>query len=374
MRYTKYGENGPKISRLAFGVMRLPARKKGDLGSVNFTKAIPVMRAAMNLGINFFDSHHQYHNGLSEVAIGKALKGWKGQRIYIQTKTPMYNKEPLRWHKKHLEEALEKTGINCIDYLLSHSMDMEWFKKRGKDFFKLTDWGIKKGYIRKRGFSSHDKPENIRKFIDTREFSVMVVSYNYLNPEMRSTITYAAKKGIGVSIMNPIGGGSLANNSKKLLRLVPGAKTPSEIALRYVWDTSGVTACLSGMNTLEQVEENSHLVDRKIMLTKQQHAIMNKRLKDFETKSMVICTGCGYCMPCPHGVDIPENFRWLNRAKLLGMYKGTANRMRALKKWTSPDKSAFGCKKCGKCEPKCPNNIPIIEQIQQLLDIEKKYS
>ena len=114
MQYRKYGKDGPEISRLGFGVMRLPARKKGDWGNINFSKSVAVMRAAMEAGVNFFDSHHHYHNGLSEVAIGKALKGFKGQRIYIQTKTGMYNKKSVRWHKQKLEEALEKTGANCI--------------------------------------------------------------------------------------------------------------------------------------------------------------------------------------------------------------------------------------------------------------------
>lgn len=368
MRYAKYGSNGPKISRLGFGVMRLPERGKG----INFKKSVQVLRLAMEAGVNFLDSHHQYHDGLSEVAIGRALKGWNGQRIYVQTKTPMYNTEPLKWHKKKVEEALEKTGMNCIDYLLSHSMDMENFKKRGKDFFKLTDWALKKGYIKHRGFSSHDKPENIKKFIDTGEFSVMLLSFNYLDPKVRDMIAYGADKGMGVAVMNPVAGGSLAVDTKKIKRLIPTAKTASEIALRYALDAKGVTVALSGMNTLEQVVENTKIASRKIMLTEKQRNHMTKQLELFVTQSMTLCTGCGYCMPCPHGVNIPQNFLWLNRAVFLDMYKSAAKEIRNIKKWTNPDKSTFACKKCGKCLPKCPNKIPIIEQMENLIKIEKQ--
>ena len=124
MKYRNYGKNGPEISRLGFGVMRLPPRKKGDWGSVNFTKSTALLRGAMERGVNFFDSHHGYHNGKSELAIGKALKGWRGQRVYIQTKTPWYAEEPTEYFEKLLYEALEKLGVDCIDYLLHHAMDM----------------------------------------------------------------------------------------------------------------------------------------------------------------------------------------------------------------------------------------------------------
>ncbi|HNT35537.1 MAG TPA: aldo/keto reductase, partial [bacterium] len=234
MQYREYGKGGPTVSRLGFGVMRLPARRKGDWGSVNFSRSCKVMRLAMEQGVNFFDSHHLYHHGLSEVAIGKALKGWKGQRIYLQTKTPFYNEEPIDYFKKLLDEALEKMGVNCIDYLLFHSVRLDTFKKRHKQFFKFTDWAMKRGLILHRGFSSHDSPENIKTFVDTGEFSCMLVSYNWLSPAVADVIGHAADKGMGVSIMNPVGGGTLSVTTPQILRLLPGAKSGTEVALRYV--------------------------------------------------------------------------------------------------------------------------------------------
>ena len=249
MQYRKYGKDGPTVSILGFGAMRLPARKKGEWGSVNFSRSVRVMRKALEAGINFIDSHHQYHRGLSEVAIGRALKGWKGHRVYLQTKTPFYQEKPLAYFKKLVEEALEKTGVNAIDYLLFHSMRMDTFKKRGRQFLKLTDWAIKKGLVRFRGFSSHETPENVKTFIDTKEFSSVLLSFNFLNREMADTIAYAANRGMGVSIMNPVGGGMLSAESAQIVRLLRGAKSSPEVALRYVLSTPGVTLALSGIRS-----------------------------------------------------------------------------------------------------------------------------
>ena len=154
MQYSRHGKDGPEISRLGFGAMRLPARKKGDWGSVNYTRSVEVIRAAMEGGVNFIDSHHNYHHGKSEIAIGKALKGWKGQRIYVQTKTPWYRPEPREYFEKLLYQALEKLGVDSIDYLLHHSMRMDAWKKRGKKFIRFTDWALRRGLIRHRGFST----------------------------------------------------------------------------------------------------------------------------------------------------------------------------------------------------------------------------
>ena len=369
MQYRQYGKNGPAVSLLGFGVMRLPQRKRGEWGSVNFSRSEKIMQRAMELGVNFFDSHHNYHHGLSEVAIGRALKGWKGQRIYIQTKTPFYRKEPQKFFKRLIEEALEKTGVNCIDYLLFHSMNMEMFKKRHKEFFKVTDWAMKKGYIWRRGFSSHDTPENVKKFIDTGEFSSMVLSYNWLNPDMADTIAYGAQKGLGVSVMNPLGGGVLAANTPEIMRLIRGARSAAQIGMRFVMSTPGVCVALSGMNTIEQVEENAEVASLKTQMTQRQREAMLTRLKKIRQRGMLICTGCGYCMPCPHGVDIPGNLRLLNQATLLGLKDHSARVFANLHKRKAGDASALACKKCGQCLDKCPNGVPIIQRLEETAEL-----
>jgi len=354
------------VSRLAFGAMRLPARKQGNWHTVNFKRSTEVIRAALDAGVNFIDSHHRYHGGHSEVAIGKALKGWKGHRVYIQTKTPWYNEEPRKFFEKFLEEALEKLGVDRIDYLLHHSMRMETWKKRGKAFIKFTDWAINRGLIKHRGFSSHDTPEHIREFVDTGEFAAMLVSYNWMNPKTRDVIAYAADQGMGVSVMNPIGGGSLATSTPQILRLLPGAKTACEISLRYVLATPGVTCAFSGMNEIAQVEENVAAAKRRLPMTAKQDWNFRERLEEIDRAAKEFCTACGYCMPCKHGVDIPGNFGLINQVRFYGRTDYAKEQYTRLKTSKEGDKSAEVCTRCGSCEPKCPNDVPIINQLQEV--------
>jgi uncharacterized protein len=368
MQYARYGQDGPEVSRLGFGVMRLPPTKGGGWGTVHFRKSVPLLRQAFEAGVNFVDSHHHYHGGLSEMAIGKALKGWKGHRIIIQTKTPFYRREPQRFFKGLIEAALEKLGVDCIDYLLFHSMSMKMFEQRGKAFFALTDWAMKKGYIRHRGFSSHDTPENVRQFIDTGEFSAMLVSYNWQNPQMAETIAHAAERGMGVSIMNPVGGGLLAVGTRPILRLLPGAKTGAEVALRYVLATPGVTLALSGMNTPEQIAENTHLAGRATPMTPKQRAKMFERIETFYRKAPVACTQCGYCMPCPKGVNIPKNFLLLNQAACFGLEEPARASFARMQKQGNGDVSALSCVACGQCLSKCPNHVDIPARLREVAE------
>ena len=158
MQYRTYGKGGPLVSVLGYGAMRLPTRGKDAWGRPNFSRATQVIRRALQAGVNFIDSHHDYHRGFSEEAVGRALKGWRGQRVYVQTKTPFYRPEKQDYFKRLLEAALEKLGVDCIDYLLFHSMRMEAFKRRHKGFFRFTDWAIKRGLIPATAASAHTMP------------------------------------------------------------------------------------------------------------------------------------------------------------------------------------------------------------------------
>jgi len=363
MQYRTYGKGGPKVSVLGFGAMRLPGISWSPKDDCDYTRAKAVIRRALRGGVTFIDSHHNYHGGHSESAIGAALKGWKGPKPIIQTKTPFYRNEPQAFFKGLIEQALEKLGVDCIDYLLFHSMRMDMFKRRGKAFFRLTDWAMKKGYIRRRGFSSHDSPENVKTFIDTGEFAACVLSYNWLNPTMGDTLRYAARKGMGVAVMNPVGGGSLGATTPETLRMLPGAKTGPEVALRHVLATPGVCVAMSGMSNAKMVDENLRVAGRKTPLTTRQRAVMKKKMAEVARQFRAVCTSCGYCMPCPQGVNIPQNFMLWNQAEYLGLVRWARQRYKGLAEGRRGDRSAAACKRCGQCLPKCPNDIPIIEQL-----------
>lgn len=363
MQYVRYGHDGPTISRLGFGVMRLPTRKRGEGQEVNFARSTAALRAAMQAGVNLMDSHHGYHYGQSETAIGKALQGWKGPRIYVQTKTPWYREEKREYFERLLYEALEKLGVARIDFLLHHSLTMPTWKKRGKRFLKFTDWAMNRGLIAQRGFSSHDTPGNVRQFIDTGEFSVLLLSYNWMDPQMRDTIAYAAGKGMGVTVMNPVGGGALSASTPQILRLLRGARSAPEVALRYVLATPGVSTALSGMGTPEQVAQNTAVASRKVAMTPRQQQDMQARLERIRSRSQRFCSACGYCMPCPSGVDIPANFRLLNDVRFFGNLEPAREGYRRLQKQADGNHAADACKQCGACLPKCPINVPIIDQL-----------
>ena len=366
MEYARYGKGGPMISRLGFGLMRLPQDKEQEWGSVNYERSTEIIRASLAAGVNFFDSHHRYHLGKSETAFGKAMKGWKGHRVYIQTKTPWYNVEKEAYFKKFLYEALEKTGVESIDYLLTHALDMAAWKKRGKGFLRFTDWALGKGLIQHRGFSSHDSGENVKKFIDTGEFSAMLVSYNWMDPRQREVIGYASSKGMGVSVMNPLGGGALSTDTPQVMGLLPGAKTSAEIGMRFVLGTPGVVAAVSGMNKLEQLSENVQIACQKTTLTAKESRELQKKLGKINRQAQKFCTRCGYCMPCPAGVDIPENFGLYNRMQFFGQEGFAKVLYKRLQKHAKGNHSAESCKKCGRCLEKCPNEVPIIEQLMEV--------
>ena len=171
---------------------------------------------------------------------------------------------------------------------------------------------------------------------------------------------------MGVSIMNPVGGGTLAIETPQIMRLLRGAKTSAEIGFRYVLATPGVTGALSGMNTLEQVEENVRIASRKTPMTQKQQVRMQARLKKLRAEAQRLCTGCGYCMPCEHGVNIPANFRLLNQARLFGLVSQAKEGYARLRNHRDGDRSAEACQRCGACEPQCPINVPIMKQLEEV--------
>ena len=171
---------------------------------------------------------------------------------------------------------------------------------------------------------------------------------------------------MGVTVMNPVGGGSLATSTPQIMRLLPGATSAAEICFRYVLATPGVTCALSGMNSSEQLEQNVRVASRKTPMTVKQQERMRERLEQVKRGAGEFCTACGYCMPCEEGVDIPGHFALLNQVKFFGRLDWAREQYTQLKQHRDGDKSAETCIQCGSCEAKCPNNVPIMEQLVQV--------
>lgn len=367
MSYKKFGNTPYKISRLGFGAMRLPMLPDGN---VDFDKAAQIIRYAIENGVNFIDSHHFYHNGQSEEAIGRAIKGFPREKLIIQTKIGMYNNYTDKQCWQLLESALKKLNTDYIDFYLTHSLRWESYLQYNKQFLKFTQKALKQKLIRYIGFSVHDSVENIKKIINTGEFSTMTIQYNILYRENGEAIALANEKGMGVVVMGPVGGGLFGNPNEELTEWL-GLKEEStaSLALRFVLSNPNVHVAISGMSTLQQVIENINTVSNFVPLNKKDLKKLDSIIQSRKKLLDLYCTGCRYCMPCPHNVNIPANFHWYNVANIYGV------RNKAIEKYFSmkPEERAISCKECGECEEKCPQKIPIRKKLKEVANyFEKK--
>jgi predicted aldo/keto reductase-like oxidoreductase len=375
MQYRTFGKTGIQASILGFGVMRLPMTEEKK---VDMDKSIPLLQRGIDLGITYFDTAYRYGGGESEVALGRAIKAYDRSKVYITTKIPVDSEETADakdWGAK-LATCLERLDSPYIDTLLFHGLRWNVFENFINKPGAALDAARKaksEGLIRHIGFSSHDTVDGITKLIDTGEFEAMLVQYNYLDP----VIERADLQGMGVSIMGPVAGGRLATPQGIVIdedgQLE--VKTP-ELALRFVWSNPHVHVANSGMNTIEQVQENVASASKIGALDYHEGALVQQLLDKNQKLADLYCTGCNYCMPCPNGINIPENFRYMNWYRVWGMEKEAREAYAKLSAegfwapWSSGGRivglKASECTQCGECLPLCPQNIPIITQLEEV--------
>lgn len=360
MQYRDYGNTGKKFSALGFGAMRLP--KDHD-------ESVELLRHAMDLGVNFIDSAMGYVGGESEIMVGKAVKG-RREQVYLSTKNACSEWSNDSWWRR-MESSLEKLDTDYIDfYAVVHGLTWDNFVNR----LSNPDGGLEaaekakdQGLIHHLTFSCHDTPENIVKLIDTGIFEGMIVQYNLLDRLNEEAIAHAHEQGLGVCIMGPVGGGRLAHPSSQLADMVgrESVSTP-DLALRFVLANPHVTCAMSGMNTMQQVEENVATTSREEPLSLEELQSVRQATEKMAELADLYCTGCEYCLPCPQGVAIPRIFELMNLHRVWGLTPVAREGYAQL----GPDKeegkrNAEACVECGECEEKCPQNIPIIEQLKE---------
>lgn len=365
MQYTEYGKTGDRVSRLGFGLMRLPMVDD----HVDMEISVALIKRAVELGVNYLDSAEGYGNSESQIAFGRGIKGIR-DKVLVSTKNGYKGESGDEWRER-LDTSLERIDVDTIDYYHSHGLSWEQYQgmlgKNGpmERFRKAKEEGL----IRHMCFSCHDSPENMIKLIDTGEFDGLLCQYNLLDRRNEAAIARAHEQGMGVVIMGPVGGGRLVPPSDQIQNMVQGSQSSPEVALRFVLSNPNVTIALSGMNSLEMVDENAATASREEPLTAAERRRVLDALEETKTLSELYCTGCGYCMPCPNDVDIPANFSAMNYHKVWGLeglartwYKGLGTKKKedgTVAAW------AEACVQCGECEPKCPQNIPIIEQLKE---------
>lgn len=366
-------KHGEPISILGFGCMRFTK----DGNRINLEKAEKELMEAIHNGVNYLDTAYIYPG--SEVLLGEILtRNNCREQVKIATKLPQYLIKSEAGLDKYFNEQLSRLQTDYIDYYLMHMLtDVAAWEKLVR--LGIKEWIAKKkeeGKIRNIGFSYHGNSEMFLKILDAYDWDFCQIQYNYLDENTqagRIGLQAAAKKGIPVIIMEPLRGGKLVDmlpdGAKEHIKQDPKGRTPAELAFRWLWDQPEVTCVLSGMNSMEMVQENIKTASEVQIgeFDSDDFALIDAVLSEIQKTMKVGCTACGYCMPCPKGIDIPTAFRCYNRmyAEQRGSGRHEYLQIIALQKEMSPISS---CVECGKCESHCPQHI----EIRKMLKVAEK--
>jgi predicted aldo/keto reductase-like oxidoreductase len=327
MLYRKLGKDGPSVSVLGFGAMRLPLLNPPapvdhpavfDLNApVDERESIGMIEYAVEHGVNYFDTAYMYHGGQSEAVLGRALKPHR-DKVMIATKLPPPLVNGPEDFDRILGEQLKKLGTDYLDVYLLHGLDRDnWAKVRAMGVLEFLERTVADGRIRYPGFSFHDDVKVFREIVDAYRWRLCQIQYNYYDEHAqagREGLLYAASKGLGVVVMEPVRGGMLAepvpDRVKALIDGAPTKRSPAEWALRWVWNHGEVSTALSGMSTLNQVVENIRVAGEAVpgSLTADEIALIGSVRDVYRQMVRINCTSCGYCMPCPQGLSIPTLF------------------------------------------------------------------
>ncbi len=375
MLYRRFGKTDEKVSILGYGCMRLPVINEKD-DKINEEEAIKQIRYAIDNGVNYIDTAYPYHRGNSEITTGKALKDGYRKKVHLATKLPAWLIKSREDMDKYLNKQLEKLDTDYIDFYLVHALNSKtWNNVKKHGIFDFLDSVLKDGRVKHVGFSFHDKLPVFKEIVDSYNWSFCQIQYNYMDEDYQAGkegLKYAADKGLGIAIMEPLRGGSLVKNVPKDIKNVwnkaDTKRTPAEWAFRFLWDHPEVSVVLSGMNDMEHIKENIENTEEAYpnSLTEKERELINEVKKIYKDRVVVNCTTCKYCMPCPVGVNIPECFTQLNNASMYNDVEGAKFHYTIL--LDKHDKKASNCIECGKCEEACPQNIPIREMLKKVVN------
>ena len=367
-RKDKYGND---ISALGFGCMRF--RRSG--GSIDMAEAEREILSAIDAGVNYYDTAYIYPG--SEAALGEILaKNGVREKVKIATKLPHYLIKSREGMEKLFNEQLRRLKTDYIDYYPMHMLTdiATWEKQKKLGVLEFLEEKKRSGAIRQIGFSYHGNSDMFCKLVDAYDWDFCQIQYNYLDENSqagRRGLRYAHSKGLPVIIMEPLRGGKLVNRlpqeALKAFAEHPITRTPAQWAFRWLWNQEEVTCVLSGMNSMEMLAENVQTASETEIgeLGNEEQAMFEKVVKAINAKLKVGCTGCGYCMPCPKGVDIPGAFASYNRMASEGKFAGLKEHFMCSA--VRQDSTAASlCIGCGKCESHCPQQISIRQELKNV--------
>ncbi|ATW26857.1 aldo/keto reductase [Candidatus Formimonas warabiya] len=380
MLYRDFGKTEERVSILGFGCMRLPVTGS-DPTNIDEDAAIKMMHYAIDRGVNYVDTAYPYHGagfnqgGASEPLVAKALKNGYRERVNLATKLPSWLIKTRSDMDKYLNEQLERLETDTIDFYLAHSLNANvWPVLRKAGITEFFDQAIKDGRIKYAGFSFHDQVNLFKEIVDDYDWSFCQIQYNYLDEDFQAGkegLDYAAKKGLGIAIMEPLRGGNIVNLPKEAKAIMDRAhvqRSAAEWGLRWVWNHPEVSLVLSGMTTMDHVVENV-----KVAQDAEPHALTTDELemfdqikKVFQEKIKVNCTACGYCMPCPAGINIPRCFSIYNDHWVFDGSPLAKKSYAVMSKMSTPPSK---CAECGKCESHCPQGIAIPQELKNVTAI-----
>lgn len=379
MKYRNFGNLDFMVSALGFGAMRLPTdgdTSNSDRLSNNIVEdeAIRMIRYAIDHGVNYIDTAYTYHKGNSEIVTGKALMDGYRNKAKLATKSPTFLINKAEDFNRYLDEQLTRLKTDCIDFYLLHALSRDKWENIVKklDILNYAEKAKKAGKIKHLGFSFHDNLDAFIEILDGYDgWEFCQIQYNYMDIENQAGtkgLKYAAEKGLPVIIMEPLLGGRLVNPPIEVLEVIrksEGKYTPAELAFQWLWSQKEVSVVLSGMSNIEQVKENVVFANRSdigVLETKDLNTIELIR-KEYNKRSIIPCTKCGYCMPCPNNVDIPENFSLYNDGIIYNDLKSSSIKYN---NFFDKSKRADLCIHCKECEEKCPQKIPISDWMTKI--------
>ncbi|OFW59170.1 MAG: hypothetical protein A2133_00210 [Actinobacteria bacterium RBG_16_64_13] len=385
MQYRSMPNSGEQLSALGFGCMRLPTRVGGQVSSlIDKDAALRQITLAIDGGVNYLDTAATYHLGASETFLGKyVLSDGYRDKVNIATKLPcmaVRKKEAIR---EAFRKQLEKLRVDVIDYYLLHSLDGGlWDRMVSFEVMDFMDSIRASGEIRKMGFSFHGRKDDFVRIADAYDWDFVQVQFNMVDEQFQAGIEgirHAHGKGMGVIVMEPLRGGSLVGKIpaevQKIYDTAEIKRSPVDWALRWILNHPEVTLVLSGMNQDEHIRQNLQIVSDALpggMSAREQQIVA--RVRDaYDQLLQVRCTACAYCMPCPAGIDIPAALKNLNNYHMFSRWGARIGHAMHLGVQTQDGRPHWttDCTDCGKCEEKCPQNVPVrsvFKQVQKDLE------
>ncbi|MDO4460781.1 MAG: aldo/keto reductase [Clostridia bacterium] len=373
MNYRKFGNTGEQISALGFGCMRFPEYEKEGKMYVDLEKTDEMIARAYELGVNYFDTAPYYCNKNSEAALGHAVKNFR-DKVLLTSKFPTELAKKPGDFRKQLESSLTNMGTDYIDFYHFWGIGRDEFDNiiMPQDLLKDAALAKEEGLIKHISFSFHDDPLVIKHIIDTAEsygvpMETMLCQYNILDRSNEEMLAYAHSKGLGTVAMGPVGGGRLSAPTDMVEKLTGEALPTYQLAFKFCLGNPDLNCALSGMQTIEMVEQNTALASSNSAYSKEEWEKLGEAMENLKKFNDLYCTGCKYCQPCPAGIKIPDIFNMYTYHNVYGL----SDHAKKMHKDYSEKVGKFSdaCLNCGMCERKCPQHLKIRDELKRVESI-----